>query len=66
MRDIKHQDLIAERQKSAGYRQENEELKAKLASIASINEVLLEENSAFKAKLRDRGVVELASSKPHR
>lgn len=66
MRDAKHQDLIAERQKSAGYRQENEELKAKLASIASINEVLLEENGALKAKLKDRGVVELVSSQPRR
>ena len=66
MRDIKHQDLIAERQKSAGYRQENEELRAKLASIASINEVLLEENSALKAKLKDRSVVELVSAQPRR
>lgn len=62
MRDVKHQDLIAERQKSAGYRQEAEELKAKLASIASINEVLLDENQMLKAKLRERNVVELASS----
>uniref|UniRef100_UPI000F043D32 TetR family transcriptional regulator n=1 Tax=Pseudomonas viridiflava TaxID=33069 RepID=UPI000F043D32 len=29
VRDVKHQDLIAERQKSAAYRQEVEELKAK-------------------------------------
>lgn len=66
MRDVKHQDLIIERQKSAGYRQENEELKAKLASIASINEVLLEENSVLKAKLKDRSVVELVSAQPRR
>ncbi len=66
MRDVKHQDLIIERQKSAGYRQENEELKAKLASIASINEVLLEENSMLKAKLKDRSVVELVSAQPRR
>ncbi|MNY79839.1 hypothetical protein D3C86_2206480 [compost metagenome] len=64
MRDVKHQDLIAERQKSAGYRQEIEELKAKLASIASINEVLLDENQTLKTKLRERNVVELASSNP--
>lgn len=66
MRDVKHQDLIAERQKSAGYRQEVEELKAKLASVASINEVLLDENQALKAKLRERNVVELASSNQRR
>ncbi|AKA82348.1 MULTISPECIES: hypothetical protein [Pseudomonas] len=59
MRDVKHQDLIAERQKSAGYRQEIEELRAKLASIASINEVLLNDNNTLKAKLRDRNVVQL-------
>lgn len=66
MRDVKHQDLIAERQKSTGYRQEIEELKAKLASIASINEVLLEENSFLKAKLKDWNVVELVSPQPRR
>lgn len=66
MRDVKHQDLLAERQKSAGYRQEIEELRAMLASIASINEVLLDENQALKAKLRERNVVELASSNPRR
>lgn len=66
MRDVKHQDLIAERQKSLGYRQEIEELRAKLASIASINEVLLEENQMLKAKLKDRSVVELVSSKTRR
>ncbi|UVK97644.1 TetR family transcriptional regulator [Pseudomonas sp. B21-048] len=64
MLDVKHQDLIAERQKSAGYRQEIEELRAKLASIASIYEVLLEENRVLKAKLKDRSVVELVSSQP--
>ncbi|MGP5370423.1 TetR family transcriptional regulator [Pseudomonas helleri] len=62
VRDVKHQDLIAERQKSAAYRQEVDELKAKLASIASINEVLLEANHTLKAKLRDRNVVELAAA----
>lgn len=66
MRDVKHQDLIAERQKSLGYRQEIEELRAKLASIASINEVLLDENQILKAKLKDRSVVELVSSQARR
>ncbi|MRK19861.1 TetR family transcriptional regulator [Pseudomonas sp. JG-B] len=64
MRDVKHQDLLAERKKSAGYRQEIEELRAKVANLASINEVLLEDNRVLKAKLDDRKVVELASRKP--
>lgn len=64
MRDIKHQDLIAERLKSSDYRQEIEVLRAKLASIASINEVLLDENLTLKAKLKGLNVVALASSKP--
>ncbi|QXQ17776.1 TetR family transcriptional regulator [Pseudomonas tolaasii] len=66
MRDVKHQDLVTERQKSAGYRQEIEELRAKLASIASINEVLLDANQTLKAKLKERNVVQLVSSKPDR
>jgi len=64
MRDVKHQDLIVERLKSAGYRQEIEALRAKLASIASINEVLLDENQALRAKLKAKNVVELVSSIP--
>lgn len=65
-RDVKHQDLIAERQKSASYRQELEELRAKLARIASINEVLLDENESLKGKLRERNVIELAPLPPRR
>ena len=64
MRDVKHQDLIAERQKSKGYRHEIEELQAKLASIASINEVLLDENQTLREKLKEKNVVELGSSMP--
>lgn len=65
MRDVKHQDLIAERKKSADYRQEIEELRAKVAHLASVNEVLLDENRVLKAKMSDRKVVALASRKPH-
>lgn len=64
MRDVKHQDLIAERKKSAAHRQEIEELRAKISSLASINEVLMDENLVLKAKMNDRKVVELASKKP--
>ncbi|WP_025126770.1 hypothetical protein [Pseudomonas sp. PH1b] len=61
MRDVKHQDLIAERKKSAAYRQEIEELRAKVANLASINEVLLNENRVLRAKMNAPKVVELAS-----
>lgn len=59
MRDVKHHDLIAERQKSATCRHEIEELRAKIARLASLNEVLLEENRLLKAKVGDRKVTDL-------
>ena len=59
MRDVKHQDLVAERKKSAAYRQEIEELRAKIAQLASVNEVLLDENRVLKAKVSDRKVTDL-------
>lgn len=65
IRDAKHQDLIVERRKSLAYRQEIEELRAKVASLASINEVILEESRVLKSKLNDRKIVELASKKTH-
>ncbi|MEO6676130.1 MAG: TetR family transcriptional regulator [Pseudomonas sp.] len=65
MRDVKQKDLIVERKKSAAYRQEIEELQTKLASLASINEVLMDENRVLKAKMNDSKVVDLASRKPH-
>lgn len=65
MRDVKHQDLVAERKKSAAYRQEINDLRAKVANLASINEMLLEENRVLKAKVNDHKVVDLTSRKPH-
>ncbi|WP_439877966.1 TetR family transcriptional regulator [Pseudomonas prosekii] len=65
MREAKQQDLIAERKKSAAYRQEIEELRAKVANLASINEVLMDDNRVLKAKLNDPKVVELTLRKPH-
>ncbi|TWC55291.1 TetR family transcriptional regulator [Pseudomonas sp. SJZ080] len=65
MRDVKQQDLIAEREKSAAYRQEIEELRTKVASLASINEVLMDQNRVLRAKMNDRKVVDLALKKPH-
>ena len=64
MRDVKQQDLIVERKKSAAYRQVIEELQTKLAALASINEVLTFENRLLKAKMNDSKVVELAARKP--
>ncbi|MDR9753565.1 TetR family transcriptional regulator [Pseudomonas sp. SZMC_28357] len=65
MRDVKQQDLITERKKSVAYRQEIEELRAKVANLASINEVLMYDNRVLKAKLNDPKVVEFTSRKPH-
>ncbi|QBR29281.1 MULTISPECIES: TetR family transcriptional regulator [Pseudomonas] len=65
MRDVKQQDLIVERKKSAAYRQEIEELRAKVANLASINEMLMDDNRLLKAKMKDPKVVELSSRQPH-
>lgn len=63
-RDVKHQDLRAEREKNRALRQEIEELRAKLARLASINEVLIAENYVLKTKQNAPKVVEMASKKP--
>ncbi|THF32276.1 TetR family transcriptional regulator [Pseudomonas atacamensis] len=65
MRDVKHQDLVTERKKSAAYRQEIEELRAKIARLASFNELLLDENRVLIAKMNDPKVVDLVLRKPH-
>ncbi|MCF5715228.1 TetR family transcriptional regulator [Pseudomonas tremae] len=43
-RDVKHQDLVAEREKNMLLRDERQQLLAKIADLASLNEVLAEEN----------------------
>ncbi|MCF5715580.1 TetR family transcriptional regulator [Pseudomonas tremae] len=58
-RDVKHQDLTAERKKSRAYRKEIDDLRTKVASLASINELLLDENRVLKAKMNDGKVVDL-------
>ena len=60
-RDVKHQDLRTEREKSRALRLEVEELRAKVASLASLNEVLINENRILKAKQNDPKVVDLHS-----
>ncbi|MGO0110838.1 TetR family transcriptional regulator [Pseudomonas putida] len=57
-REAKHQELTSERRKSADYRQEIEELRAKVFKLASINEVLLEEIRALKAVMAGSNVAE--------
>ncbi|WP_410480317.1 TetR family transcriptional regulator [Pseudomonas sp. DCA-1] len=64
-RDVKHQDLIEERKKNSVYRQNIEELQAKVAALGSINEVLLDELRVLKAKMNDHNVIDLAARKPH-
>lgn len=62
-RDVKHQDLIAEREKNKLLRQELEELRLKTADLASINEVLMAELRALKARSCDLKIVALPSHK---
>lgn len=62
-RDVKHQDLIAEREKNKLLRQELEELHLKTADLASINEVLMAELRALKARSGDLKIVALPSHK---
>lgn len=62
-RDVKHQDLIAEREKNKLLRQEFEELRQKTADLASINEVLMAELRALKARSGDLRIVALPSHK---
>ena len=57
-RDEKHQKLYAERKKNRMLRQENEELRVKVASLASINEVLTAEVRVLKGR-QSGTVVEL-------
>lgn len=59
-RDEKHQDLRAEREKNRALRQEIDELRSMIASLASINEVLIAENRFLKLKRSDPKVVDLA------
>jgi AcrR family transcriptional regulator len=63
VRDMKHDDLINERKKSVAYRQQIVELREKVARLASINEVLSDENNIHREKLVDRRVVALANHK---
>lgn len=60
LRDVKQQELMAEREKNRTLRQENQALRAQVASLASINEVLLNENSVLTAKQNDPKILRLS------
>lgn len=57
-RDVKHQDLLIEQEKNRILRQEIQDLREKIARLASINEVLLTENRILTAKLNDPNVID--------
>ena len=58
-RDAKQLELRAEREKARKLRLEVALLRSKVASLASINEVLLDENRTLKSRLDDPKVVGL-------
>ncbi|WP_227106818.1 TetR/AcrR family transcriptional regulator [Chromobacterium rhizoryzae] len=60
-RNVKYQELRTECEKNRNLREEIKELRAKVASLASINEVLISENRILKAKQSDPKVVDLSS-----
>lgn len=62
-RDAKHSELLTEREKNRTLRAELSELRAQVAKLASINEVLLIENRLLKAKQGDPKVADLPLKK---
>jgi AcrR family transcriptional regulator len=58
-RDAKREQLRAEQDKTRELRKQLKELERQIASLASINEVLLIENRELKAELGARNVVRL-------
>lgn len=57
-RDVKHQELRTQQEKNRSLRQEIEELRVKVARLASLNEVLENENRILKAKQNAPNVLE--------
>ena len=58
-RDVKQKDLLHEQEKTRKLRQEISELRVKVASLASLNETLLNENSILKAKQENPKIINL-------
>jgi septal ring factor EnvC (AmiA/AmiB activator) len=61
--DAKHKELKAQRDRSRELRQEITSLRADVAKLASINEVLLAENAVLRAQLNDPQVVQINSQR---
>jgi AcrR family transcriptional regulator len=62
-RDAKHGELKSEREKNRVLRAEADELRHQVASLASINEVLVIELRELKARMADGKVVELGKKR---
>lgn len=63
-RDVKHAALKAERERARALRADNESLRAKVAALASINEMLLTENRELKARLQHSKVIGIGRHTP--
>jgi hypothetical protein len=62
-RDAKHLELKAEREKNRTLRAEAEDMRRQIASLASINEVLVIEVRDLKARMRDGKIVDIATKR---
>ncbi|MFM5878525.1 TetR family transcriptional regulator [Aeromonas sanarellii] len=60
-RDLKHQELRVERERGRALRLEIEALRTKVASLASLNEVLIDENRILKSKQNEYTIIGLRS-----
>lgn len=60
-RNAKHQQLFDDPGRARELRKEIDELRARVARLSSINEVLLATNEAFRSRLADGKVVPLHS-----
>ncbi|MEK7891596.1 TetR family transcriptional regulator [Burkholderia contaminans] len=63
-RDLKQNELNAEREKRKALKLELEEARKQLARLASINEMLVLENRTLRAVSRESNVVPMAAKKP--
>lgn len=62
-RDAKHEELQTEREKNRTLRAEAENMRRQIASLASINEVLVIEVRDLKARLSDGKIVDILSKR---
>jgi AcrR family transcriptional regulator len=62
-RDAKHAELKEEREKNRALRAEADEMRRQIASLASINEVLVIEIRDLKARMSDGKIVDIATKR---